>query len=301
MRVVGSYHSTAEQQRMSGVGAGSKLQRVDGAVRALSFVAIAFCLCLAGCTRAQLMKRITPREDESFARRYVELLRQQAFDQVEHVLDPSIAGSDVRNKLATMVGLFPSGDPKSTKVVAFSFRPGRESSTHWLTLEYEFPDKWLLVAISIQRKGGASTIAGLSVTPLADSLEHVNRFSLVGKSALQYAVLGLALVAAIFSFYVFVVCLRTKRQNRKWLWAIFILAGVGKLGVNWTTGALQFTPLAINIPCAGGSAMTVYGPWVVSVYAPLGAIVYLMKRRKHATPNEVEPSPPEQLPPTLPE
>jgi hypothetical protein len=274
---------------------------LDTTMPVLLLLVIASCLCLGGCTRAQLMKRITPPEDESFARRYVDLLRQQAFDQVEQELDPSIVGSDARDKLATMAGMFPSGDPKSTKVVAFTFRHGRESSTHWLTLEYEFPDKWLLVNIAIQRRGGASRITEFGVTPIPDSLEHANRFSLVGKSALQYVILGLALAAPIFSFYVLAVCLRTKRQKLKWLWAVFILVGVGKLAIDWATGALTFTPLAINMPCGGATAVGVYGPWVVAVHLPLGAILFLIKRNNSVTPSEVESSPAEQLPPTVPQ
>jgi hypothetical protein len=286
---------------MSSGGVGPNLQRHAIALHALSFVTIAFCLCLAACTRAQLMKRLVPSKDESFARSYVDLLRKQAFDQVELELDASIARSDVRNTLVTMAAMFPSGDPKSSKVVAFSFRHDGESATHSLTLEYEFPDKWLLVDISIRRIGGVSTVSGVRVTPIGDSLEHANRFSVLGKNAQQYAILALAVAAPIFTFYVLVVCLRAKKQTLKWLWAIFILAGVGKLGVNWTSGELRFTPFAINIPCGGAAAMPAYGPWLVSVYFPLGAFLYLMKRSKSLTQSGVESAPSEQLPPAVPQ
>ena len=75
-------------------------------------LSIALCLCLSGCSRAMLMKKITPPEDEVFARKYVNLLRQREFDQVEQKLDPSIAGSDVRNTLDKMAEMFPDGEPK---------------------------------------------------------------------------------------------------------------------------------------------------------------------------------------------
>lgn len=261
--------------------------------RPLLLLSIALSLCLSGCSRAMLIKRITPPEDEVFARKYVDLLREREFDQVEQKLDPSVAGSDLKNTLDKMAGMFPVGEPKSTKVVAYNFR-------HSLTLEYEFPDKWLLADMSIKRMDGASTILAIRVTRIADSLEHINRFSLVGKSALQYGILGLAFAAPIFSFYVFAVCLRTKNLNRKWLWAIFILVGVGKLGVNWTTGALTFTPLAVQVPCGGAkTTMGVYGPWVVAVNLPLGAILFLRKRSNRVLLSEVQSSQLEALPPNL--
>jgi hypothetical protein len=250
-------------------------------MRPLLLLSIAVCLCCSSCSRATLVKGIVPREDEIFARKYVDLLRQRAFDQIEPELDPRISRFDVSNTLASMAEMFPATEPNSIKVVAYNLR-------HSLTLEYEFPDKWILVDMSIKRMGDTSTITEFRVTPIPDSLEHINRFSLVGKSSLQYMILGLALAAPIFTLYVLVLCLRTKSQTRKWLWAILIIVGVGKLGVNWTTGALTFTPLAVNAPCGGATTtMGFYGPWVVTVNLPLGAILFLRKRNKRVAASEV--------------
>jgi len=140
--------------------------------------------------------------------------------------------------------------------------------------------------VSIKRMNERSAITGLNVTPIADSLESINRFNLVGKSPLHYLILSLALAAPIFSFYVLVVCLRTKKQSLKWLWAIFIAFGVGRLAINWTSGEWSFTPLAVHIPCASVSAVPAYGPWVVAVSLPLGAIFFLIKRSESSTPND---------------
>jgi hypothetical protein len=259
-------------------------------MRYLTWLNIALCLCFTGCNRAALVKKVVPQEDEVFARKYVDLLRQRAFDQIEQKLDPSISSSDVRNTLTTMAEMLPAQEPHSTKVVAYNLR-------HSLTLEYEFPDKWILVDMSIKRIGDASTITGFRVTPILDSLEHVNRFSLAGKSTVQYAVLGLAVAAPTFTFYVLAVCLKTKNQTRKWLWAIFILVGVGKLGVNWTSGSLIFTPLAVNVPCGGATTtMGFYGPWVVTVNLPLGAILFLRRRSRRLASNQVHAADPAELP-----
>lgn len=259
-------------------------------MRYFTWLSIALCLCFTGCNRAALVKKVVPQEDEVFARKYVELLRHRAFDQIEPKLDPSISAFGVRNRLVAMADMFPDEEPKSTKVVAYNLH-------HSLSLEYEFPDRWLLVDISVKRVGDYSTITSFRVTPIPDSLEYINRFSLVGKSGLQYVILGLAVAAPIFTFYVLAFCLRTKNQSRKWLWAIFILVGVGKLGVNWTTGALIFTPLAVNIPCGGATTINgLYGPWVVTMNLPLGAILFLRKRSKSPASNEVHAANPAELP-----
>jgi hypothetical protein len=270
-------------------------------MRQVFLVGIAFCLSIAGCDRAELMKKITPAEDEMFARARVDLLRQHRLEQIEQELDPSISDSNAKDTLTTMAGLFPADEPKSIKVVDVKFLHSPNSSSHSLTLEYEYPQTWLLVNISIKRMNGLSTIAAFSVTPIADSLESINKFSLVGKSALQYMILGLALAGPVFCVFVLIVCLRTKNQHLKWLWAIFILFGVGRLAINWTTRELTFTPMAVHIPCASATAVPAYGPWVVAISLPLGAILFLIKRSWSLTPGEVRSSPAEPLPPTLPE
>jgi hypothetical protein len=224
------------------------------------------------------MKKMVPPADETFARERTDLLRQKRFEQIQRELEPSISDANTEETLKTMAGMFPAEEPKSVKVVDIKFLRHEGSSTHSLTLEYEFTDTWLLVNIAIKRLNGLSTIAAFNVTPIADSLENVNRFSLAGKSVLQYLMLALALAAPIFSLYVLVECLRTKNLRFKWLWAIFILFGVGRLAVNWTTGELAFTPLAVHIPCASLTAVPAYGPWVVAVSLPLGAFLFMARR-----------------------
>ena len=84
-------------------------------MRPLLLLNVALCLCCSGCSRATLVKRIVPQQDEVFAREYVELLRHRAFDQIEPKLDPSISTFGVRNTLDTMADMFPAEEPKSTK------------------------------------------------------------------------------------------------------------------------------------------------------------------------------------------
>jgi hypothetical protein len=156
---------------------------------------------------------------------------------------------------------------------------GQELATTSITLEYQFPSKWLLVNVVTQRKDDVSTILGLYVNTTPDSLENLYRFTLVGKSAIQYLILTLAVCSLLFSVYVFVICIRTRALKRKWLWALFVLAGIGRLAINWTTGQCTFNLLSIRIPCAHAFANP-YGPWTVAVYLPLGAILFLNHRWK---------------------
>lgn len=269
--------------------------------RCFRLIAVACCVVLAGCSQAALMKHFTPPEDEAIARQYFDQLRQRKFDQIEHDLDPSLVDSSITSTLAQMAAMLPAESPKSAKVVGAHVFHGPEFSRTNITLEYEFPSKWLLVDITTQKKADAFTIVGFHVTPISDSLENLNKFALIGKGGRQYFVLILAILATLFSLYALVSCLRTKNVKRRWLWAIFILAGVGKLAVNWTTGAWGFQSLSIQIPC-GNAFAQLYGPWTVAVSFPLGALVFLVRREKggsNLAPTGAPPPPDSSGTPTL--
>jgi|SRR3974390_374795 len=114
----------------------------------------------------------------------------------------------------------------------------------------------------------------MNVSVSSDSLEKINRFTLVGKGPAQCSILFLALASLGFTLWVCAVCVRTTKGMKRWMWVSFILVGVGQLAVNWTTGDISYTLLALQVPCAGVRT-TAYGPWMIVVYAPLGALFFL--------------------------
>jgi hypothetical protein len=237
-----------------------------------------FLAILSGCNQVTLMHIMIPQEDEAITRRYVDDLRQNRLDQIERVLDPELKDSNMHGTLASMAALFPAQEPISTKVVGFRSFFGNARRIQ-ITLEYEFPQKWLLAEVVTQESDGVRTIVGFHVTPIADSLENLNRFTLVGKGTTQYSILSLAVLAPLFSLCVFVLCIKTRMGKKKWLWLILVFLGIGKLVVNWTTGEVFFTPLAIQLPPAGANAQ-LYGPWMVYVSIPIGAILFLIMRKR---------------------
>ncbi len=223
------------------------------------------------------MKRFAPLQDEPIARQYLDLLMQGKVDAIEHDMDPSVADVDVREKLVKVADRLPAETPKSTKVVGAMSHKREGVSESEIVFECQFQSRWYLVNIALRRKGNVTTVLGLGVTPRSDSLENLNRFTLLGKSAFQYMVFALAVSSVLFSFHVFVMCIRKKRGAKRWLWMVLVLVGVGKLAVNWNTGQWAFTLLAVQIPCASATA-PFYGPWTIAAYLPLGAIIFLNER-----------------------
>jgi hypothetical protein len=172
----------------------------------------------------------------------------------------------------------PSTPTSVTLVGANRFSSGSAGTVLNLTFEYQFGSQYLLTNVATKTKRGVMTIVGFRVQPETASLETQNQFRLSGRSALQYAVLGGAIIAAIFTLVVLVICIRTKMKRRKWLWILFVLFGFGKLSVNWATGQWGVMVLAAQLFSASGTA-AFFGPWIVSVSLPVGAVIFLINRR----------------------
>lgn len=243
--------------------------------RFLPLFYIVLLAALAGCDEERLVKFITPPEDEATAKKYIELLRQDRFDELRKVSDPEINAKLDHDTFEQLRAAIPEGDPVSVKVVG-CYR-GFESGYHYVDInfEYQFAEKPVLIDVDLRKDAGVPAIIGLHVQPLEGSLEAANRFTLSDKGAAQYVMLALACAVPLFTITALAACCADKTRKRKWLWIIFIIFGVGKLTVNWTTGQLYLTPLAIQL--FGFAAVAApYSPWMISVSLPLGAIVFLV-------------------------
>ena len=243
----------------------------------------ALLLLLAGCSQSALLQKFASPEDQALAKNCFELLQQHRFDELEKAMDPSLQGPELHNALVKMASVVPTEEPTSITLIGAHRRISTESSGGDVTFEYGFSGKWLLVGAAMKQQGGRTTIVGFHVTPQSAAYEEQNKFTLAGKSPVQHAVLALVVILPLFTLYTLVVCIRTKFAGRKWPWILFILFGVGKFAVNWTTGECDLSQAYIQLFSASAAAMPP-GPWILSISFPLGAVLFLIRRKKLMAP-----------------
>jgi hypothetical protein len=111
------------------------------------------------------------------------------------------------------------------------------------------------------------------------------------KSAAHYIVAALALASVIVMVIAFVRWLRTQKTlPRKWLWLLAIWIGVGGIAFNWSTGTVEALKLGPNLLLLGISlTQDSHGAWILGATMPLGAGLFLYKRRETA-PHETRSS-----------
>jgi hypothetical protein len=246
-------------------------------MRALILALLA--LLLVGCNPQQVLEKVSTPADQAMAKGYIADLQAGRLDVIETNLDPSLKTPGARDSLVRAAERLPKGAPTSVKLVgAHKFISSSWTRTN-TTFEYQWGDKWFLCNVAIQKSATAQTIVGIRVSPQTASLEAQNKFTLKGKSPSQYAILVGAILTFSLTVFALVECIRMKGIRRKWLWIVFIIFGFGILSVNWSTGVVGFKLLSVALFSASALA-PLYGPWTISMSAPVGAIVFLLRRRK---------------------
>ena len=247
------------------------------------FLVAVILLLLVGCSQSELLQKFASPEEQSLAKGYVDLLRQQKFDDIEKEIDASIGGASLHDTLVQMGALIPNGEPTSVKLVGAHRMNMDNSTTVNLTFEYEFSGKWLLANVAVKKQGGKNIIMGFNITPQSASLEEQNKFTLNGKTTIQYIVFTLAIIFPLLTLYALVICVRTKLKGKKWPWVLFLIFGFGKFAVNWTTGQWAFAPLSFQLSSASATA-PLFGQWTLGVSLPFGAVIFLLLRKKLRVP-----------------
>lgn len=236
-------------------------------------------LNLSGCFQDTIIGKMTG--DEERGKYYINLLQQGKIEQIAKDMDPKLKISETFISLNKMASEIPPHEPISIKIVGSRVYKGKDYCNLDITYECQFQDKWLLITVGMQRKAEAITILGFRLNSIPDSLENLNKFSLKGKNLFQYLVLSLSVIVPIFMLSSFVLCILSKRLKKKWLWLFFIILGVGRLTVNWTTGQWSISLLSIQL---FGSCVSFqqYSPWMISVSLPLGAFLFIIMCRKNS-------------------
>jgi hypothetical protein len=240
-------------------------------------------MCLSGCSYRSMLDRLAPSNEVEFARVRLDELRAGRLAQLEQHFDAATSNASMRAELERMTRYYPASAPRSLELIGSNVGQGPGWWTATLSFQYEFPDAWMVANVVLSRKDGSDLVVkGIHLQRIPDSLEHLNAFTFSGKQPVHYLVFATALLMAAFTITTFVVCLRTRGIRRKWLWAILTLAGVAGVTLNWTTGQIGLQLVSVHLFGAGAVASSPYSPWRVTVSFPLGAVLFLAKRKREA-------------------
>jgi hypothetical protein len=256
---------------------------------------IAAAVLIAGCSRQAILQKITAPEDRTLAAQVIADVqgRPGADSDLAALLQPQL-----RDQLAPVLpkirAVVPAGPSRLVDANVNELNQnGHIQRQANLTYEVDGANNVrALVRIGIARQNGAAQVNTLYVNPLYARAEDINRFTLSGKSVVQYLVLILAILMPIFIVFSEWMLFTTKGIRRKWLWAIACIFGYTQIGVDWSNRQLFFSPLYINILGAGAFKAGLLGSWRLAFGLPIASLTFLVMRKRlqrapDATPADV--------------
>ena len=189
-------------------------------------------LLFIGCFDEKAMiQKFAPKDDDEFARQFIDLIRQARYEEADPMLDPAVAAQAGATGLSQLHGVVDHGDPIAVELVGANvgfFKPWDGSASKRqtnLTYQIQFKDAWAVAAFTVETSPTGRHISGANFQPLPDSMQALNRFSFNNKSVIHYVFLFACVAVPLFVIVTVVVCFRS-RMRRRWLWIIFILFGI---------------------------------------------------------------------------
>jgi hypothetical protein len=229
---------------------------------------------------------IISKEDSAFADRYFDWLSGTDFDKAGEMIEPKMRLQMVSLKDGFQKA-FSAVKPFEKKMIGcfVNYFKSSDVSTRSVNLSYEWSstDKWYTGNLAWRESGNSKEVYGLHIDPLRAPLEKLHAFTFKNKGVLHWSFLIVSVLNPLLILWALVVCIKTKPLKRKWLWILFIIVGFIQTNLNWTTGAIKINPLSFTIFGSGFSHPTEYSPWIFMISVPIGAIVFLLQRRKLAT------------------
>jgi hypothetical protein len=240
---------------------------------------------IIGCNQQALIEKLTPKEEVEFSKQYLALFQARDFDAIERKVSPEFKNSkEHRQNLERLANLFPDEKVKNVSIVGSHTYSDKKLRRYDLSFLYEFPSKWIYINVRLEKDGDILVVKGVHIQPLRESPEITNRFTFQGKGAINYIFLILSILIGLFIIYAFVLCIKTPIPKKKWLWLILVLLSFIKFTLNWTTGSLNINLFNVQLLGSGFAKGGLLGPWLIETSVPLGAILFMLKRKKWLTP-----------------
>ena len=235
-------------------------------------------LLIAACGRTPAVDKIVPKEEADFAQRFLSYFAARDFAAIEQAMDPALNTAQLRTRMEQIAAVFPRDAPRAVRIVGAQRRQGVTTTLTDIAFEYEYPSSWLLAQVVLQRTPSGLVVEAVHVQPTSQSLAYVNRFTFAGKRVWHYVFFAAAVLVPIVMGYALVLVFRTPGLPLKWLWALFVLVGVGRISLNWTTNHISVFAFAIQLFGSAYARSGPVAPIVLTTSLPLGAILFFIKR-----------------------
>jgi len=254
-------------------------------------LSVALCGCGPGlAVERKLINKLTPTEPDKFAREFIEALRTGRITDAVQQLDSTLQSNEGMAGLQSLSLSFKGGDLKQLEGIGVHTFYTPDATSVNLSYQMELSTGWFTGNVLVAERPSGRKISSARFNLIPGPLEKIHAVNFARKGPGQYVFALLCGLNVVFIAGVTAMCARS-RVRKKGLWIVFILFGIVTVQMNWTTGDTQLSPFSFLLLGAACFQSSSWAPWILSLGMPVGAVVFLWKRKQL-----VVNSPPE-LPP----
>ncbi|HTK34077.1 MAG TPA: hypothetical protein VL358_02165 [Caulobacteraceae bacterium] len=251
----------------------------------------------SACSREGILAKIASPEDQALATKAIADLQrgQEADADLLSRVDPRLRGK-LASFFPQMRAIVPAGVGSKAELVDAKTTMFHAKGVDWrqsyLAYDVSQGGRHALVRLQIVRRTGTTLIETFVVNSLAVPAEKLNAFTVSGKSAAHYLILIFAALSVATIVASEIILFATPGIPRKCLWAIGCLLGIGRVAINWSSGVISFSPLAVQLLGAFALKAGLLGPWMVGFGLPIVSLIFLIRRKRlqRAHPSTVRPA-----------
>ena len=220
-----------------------------------------------------LVGHFVPKDQHDRAEAYVAAMQRQDLATLKAMSDPAVLNADFYASVPKIAAYLPAVRPVSTGAIQYNVTAASDGRrTAVLTINHVYPNGGVVFTTVVFNLVN-NRIEGFQFRSLSPADVQALRFDPLHANAAQAGLLAAALVLIAFTLVTLYRCLSLPGIRFKWLWFIFITAGVCSFRFNWMTQAYVFTPIYIQWG-AGGVYQALFEPATVYLSVPLGAILF---------------------------
>ena len=228
-------------------------------------------IALAGCSRDAVVQRIAP-ERNALARSFIALVQRGSIDSAIARVAPDVAAEPGVRSALELIRDSLHGLQLESLTVAGATSQGTKAS---FLFETPRAPRWRLIHAEVD----GDRIADLHMWPDAAERYQQNALRVWEHPTWEFLLLISPLIVALFSVSTAVYVWRTAPRRRALL-AVLALLSVGKLVLNWTTGAISFPMVSLMIGLDFITRPSEFEPYIITNALPLGALLALYIARR---------------------
>ncbi|HCM42402.1 MAG TPA: hypothetical protein DIS66_03700 [Candidatus Omnitrophica bacterium] len=243
--------------------------------KSIYFLTGLFCvMVLAGCSEDARIQKAIPKEADTLARDFMTAVEAKNSDAALQLIEPQVR-KEASEKIKNIIQLFESAKAQQIKPVGIRAQKKGEERLIQVSYQLYYPDKAIISTLVILETPTARSIVSVRVDPVNQPLEKLYAFKLFGKSFFHYIVLLLWIAVPLFIAYTLWQCV-ISTVKWKWIWAVAIILAFFPIYLDWTSGRAFIRLFSVMI-FGVSFVKQKYGPLVLSVGVPVGAIVFYFK------------------------